>query len=272
MARQVGVPFAVFWIAATLGCSVVEVEVDSERQGLAPPWPGDTWETSTPSAEGIDPSVIEALVTDLGNGVYGLVDHFLLIRHGRIVADHRFDHDYPAIVAGQQGNHAHAAPDGGPQYDYDHTDWHPYYKGTDLHTLQSVTKSVTSAALGIAVDAGMIADVQVPVLPFFDAYEFDRSDPRLSAITLEDFLTMRSGIDWVTTSGLSSDEHSTIQLESSNEWVQFVLDRPMDTAPGTVFEYKRRSECPDRQDPPRGDGAARRSVGGGATLCPNRRR
>lgn len=38
-------------------------------------------------------------------------------------------------------------------YNYDHPDWHPYYRDTPLHTLQSVTKSVTSVAFGIAVDA-----------------------------------------------------------------------------------------------------------------------
>ena len=228
------IPLVMLSIAATLGCA--ELPTNGEPSDT-PVWPGETWDTSIPEAEGIDPAAIEALVADLDTGVYGLVDHFLLIRHGRIVVDRRLPHNYDAVVASQEGNHLHVAPDGGPQYDYDHTDWHPYYQRTDLHTLQSVTKSVTSAALGIAIDAGMIEDVHVPVLPFFDAYEFDRSDPRKSAITLEDFLTMRSGIDWVTTGGYESDEHSTSQLESSDAWVQFVLDRPMDTEPGSVFEY-----------------------------------
>lgn len=38
------------------------------------------------------------------------------------------------------------------QYNYNHPSWHPYYKQTELHTLQSVTKSVTSILLGIALD------------------------------------------------------------------------------------------------------------------------
>jgi hypothetical protein len=75
-------------------------------------------------------------------GVYGLIDHFLLIRHGRVVADHHFEHDYVTIASAYDPTNQ--------QYNYDHPEWHPYYRDTDLHTLQSVTKSVTSVALGIA--------------------------------------------------------------------------------------------------------------------------
>ncbi len=111
-------------------------------------WPGRTWPVSTPEAEGIDPAAIDSLVADIGKGEYGLVDHFLLIRHGRVVADHHFEHDYPSIASAYDPtNH---------QYNYDHPDWHPYYRNTDLHTLQSVTKSITSVALGIAIDEGHI--------------------------------------------------------------------------------------------------------------------
>ena len=59
-------------------------------------WPGETWPTSTPATEGIDPEAIDALVADIGSGEYGLVDAFLLVRHGKVVADYRFTHDYEA--------------------------------------------------------------------------------------------------------------------------------------------------------------------------------
>ena len=122
-------------------------------------WPGASWATSTPEAEGIDPSAVESLVTDLESGEYGLVDAFMLIRHGRVVANHRFRHDYETIAESYDTtNH---------QYNYDHPEWHPYLKGTDLHTLQSVTKSVTSAALGIAIDEGFLEGVEMPVMPAF---------------------------------------------------------------------------------------------------------
>ena len=59
------------------------------------------------------------------------------------------------------------------QYNYDHISWHPYYNNTELHTLQSVTKSITSMLLGIAVDKGLIPNIEVPALAFFDDYQVD---------------------------------------------------------------------------------------------------
>ena len=204
-------------------CSAQEA---SQENGA---WPAEEWPTSTAAAEGIDQGAIDSLVVDIENGDYGLVDHFLLIRHGRVVADYHFSQDYAAIAA-QYDTTEH-------QYNYDHPAWHPYYRDTDLHTLQSVTKSVTSAALGIAIDDGLIEGVHVPVLPFFEDYEHDVSDPRKHSITLEDFLTMRSGIEWNTSGAYGSGVHSTDHLEASGEWIQFVLDQPMDADPGVVYEY-----------------------------------
>jgi CubicO group peptidase (beta-lactamase class C family) len=192
-------------------------------------WPGETWPTSTAEAEGIAPEAIASLVTDLDSGDYGLVDAFLLIRNGRVVADHRFAHDYEALAAQYDtANHP---------YNYDHPDWHPYLQGGDLHTLQSVTKSVTSAALGIAIDDGLLGGVDTPVMPFFEAYAPYTTDARQAATTLEEFLTMRSGIEWNTSGPYGTGEHSTDRLESSDEWIRFVLDQPTDTTPGARFEY-----------------------------------
>jgi len=207
----------------------------ADEEGAAPPvqdtgiWPGESWATSTPEAEGIDSAAIDSLVADLASGDYGLVDAFLLIRNGKVVADHRFENNYDSIGALYDTTDY--------QYNYDHPDWHPYLKGSDLHTMQSVTKSVTSAALGIAVDDGLISGVDVPVYPFFADYAPFTTDVRKDATTLEDFLTMRSGIDWITEGGYIDSEHTTIKLEASDEWIRFVLDHPTDTIPGAVFEY-----------------------------------
>ena len=193
-------------------------------------WPGDTWATSTPAAEGIDPLAIDSLVADIEAGEYGLVDAFMLIRNGKVVADHRFAHDYVTISAQYEpADH---------QYDYDAPDWHPYLRGTELHTLQSVTKSITSAALGIAIDEGLLGNVDTPVMSFFEPYVPYVTDARKESTTLEDFLTMRSGIAWQT-EGVTygSGEHSTDLLEASDEWIRFVLDQPTDTTPGSRYEY-----------------------------------
>ena len=188
-----------------------------------PPWP-----SSTAEDEGINPLVVDSIHNEISAGTYGLIDRFLLIRNGKIVADYTYEQDYdPIMKQNDTTNH---------QYNYDHTDWHPYYQGTDLHTMQSVTKSVTSVLFGIAKDEGLIPSVDSPTLPFFTNYTTHQTDQRSASMTLEDLLTMRSGIEW-DEANYDEAHNSCILMEASDDWIQFVLDNPMDTMPGQQFEY-----------------------------------
>lgn len=192
-------------------------------------WPAESWPVSTPEAEGIRASALDSIDADIRAGRYGLMDHFLVIRHGRLVYDRRYEHDYVAVNEGRDTTDA--------IYNYDSPAWHPWYRGTDLHTLQSVTKSVTSLAMGIALDEGLIDSVGVPAMEYFEAYGPDMSDPRRARMTLQDLLTMRSGIDWNEMISYSDAENSAILLEASDDWIQYVIDRPMREEPGTRFDY-----------------------------------
>ena len=197
------------------------------------PWPGAEWPVSTPAAEGIDPDAIDALVADIDAGKYGLIDHFLLIRNGRVVTDRHWDHaaEYEAILAAQPDTTNH-------QYNYDHPAWHPFYRDTHMHSLQSVTKSVTSVAFGIAVDEGHINGVEGAAWSFLQAYAPDMSDLRRPDTTIEDFLTMRSGIAWANAGETYNDAvHPTVVMEGSDEWIRYAVSRPMATDPGTLFDY-----------------------------------
>ena len=193
-------------------------------------WPTDGWAVSTPEAEGMDGEAIKAAADAIEAGDYGLVDQFLLIRHGRVIADYRFEHDYETLNAKYEQTDS--------QYSYDNANWHPFYQNTNLHTLQSSTKSVTSAVMGIAVDKGLINSIDLPAMSFFVAYSLDLTDPRKAAITVEDLLTMRSGIAW-SKEGQSYDDptHPTIILENSDNWIDYILEQPMATDPGAVWDY-----------------------------------
>ena len=196
-------------------------------------WPGEAWPVSTPQAEGVDAAAIEALVRDIDAGRYGLIDHFLLIRNGYVIADHRWDHGerYAELLTQQPDTVLH-------QYNYDHPDWHPYYRDTDLHSLQSVTKSVMSVAFGVAVDAGYISGVDDAAWPWFADYGVDLADSQRAATTIEDFLTMRSGMDWALPGQPYTDEtHPTAILEGSDAWIEYVVEQPIGTDPGERFDY-----------------------------------
>jgi CubicO group peptidase (beta-lactamase class C family) len=185
------------------------------------------WETSNPEAEGIDPMVIDSIHQEIERGKYGLIDHFLLIRNGKVVFDNQYDQDYETIAM-QYDTTNH-------QYNYDHPSWHPYYNYTSLHSLQSVTKSVTSILLGIAIDEGLIPNTDAQAMSFFSTYEAGLADDRRKSINLENLLTMQSGIEWDEESYDGQDDCSL--MEGSDNWIQYVLDKPMDTIPGVAFEY-----------------------------------
>ncbi len=229
---------ALLALALLAGClpaadrSAADLPVDStEATPFA--WPAAEWPRSTPEAEGIDPAAIAALIADINAGRYGFIDHFLLIRNGRVIADHRLDHSaaYARLLTEQADTAPHP-------YNYDHPSWHPYYQGTDLHSLQSVTKSVLSVAFGIAIDRGLIPGVATPAWPWFESYGIDPGEPRRAAATIEDFLTMRSGIEWAgRNQGYDDETHPTVVLEASEDWIGYILSRPLTTDPGERFDY-----------------------------------
>ena len=226
MTRTIMKAFLCGGMLALAGCTP-NIETDG------PGWPGETWPVSTAEAEGVDPAAIDSLIADIDAGRYGLIDHFLLIRNGRVIADRHWDRaeTYAELLAAQEDTVDH-------QYNYDHPSWHPLYRETHLHSLQSVTKSVTSVALGIAVDEGHIPDVEAPVWPYFEMYDVDLADPRRAAASLEDFLTMRSGIDWaIPGQTYDDDTHPTTILEASDRWIDYVVAQPVGTEPGTRFDY-----------------------------------
>lgn len=64
-----------------------------------------------------------------------------------------------------------------------------------LHPIESVTKSILSIVIGIAVKRGSIRSMDQKIMEYFPAYK-DRAQPGWDAVTIRDLLTMKSGIDW----------------------------------------------------------------------------
>jgi CubicO group peptidase (beta-lactamase class C family) len=107
------------------------------------------------------------------------------------------------------------------------------YRSGDLHDLASVTKSVTSTLIGVAIGKGKLEGVHQAVLPLLALDSVANPDPRKQRLTIENFLSMSSGIacDWM------PDETTLEDMQHSADWVRFFLDRPMAAEPGTTFAY-----------------------------------
>ena len=187
------------------------------------------------------PGPLDAIAKDAEAGIYGNVDALLVIKDGRTVIDRAFTRDYKAISRGRVSDIGcgEGCADAAwmHEFNYLHPDFHPYYKGRGVHTLQSVTKSIAATVIGIAAARGDLgpAGLDRPIVDFFKGHTYP--DPRLSKATLRDLLTMRSGIEWHEQDRPLNDTNTTVQLEKSRDWMAFTLAQPMDSDPGTKWAY-----------------------------------
>lgn len=173
-------------------------EIDGRPLSLA-----DGWTTSSLDAEAIDPVRMGALQERIQRGELRGVDSLLIVRHGRL--------GYEAYFRG------------GP---------------AELHELQSVTKSVTSALVGAAILRGTLTDVQQPVasvLPSFATAAAD--DPPKANIRLVHLLTMSAGLDWDESWPYSDPRNTLAQMNASRDWEAYVLSRRAVEEPGSRFVY-----------------------------------
>lgn len=216
---------------AVLGLILATLQTPStaaaaERNPLV--WPTTAWPESTPEAQGIDRKTLEGFDRELKAGAQGYVDSMLVVRHGQVVFEREYVHDYDRLFAGR----------GAPGlYNYYDPAWHPYWKRSRLHTMQSVSKSVTSALIGIALRRGELPSIDVKMMPYFADFK-TKPDPRRDAMTLRDVLTMTTGIRWDESSTTYTDAtNNCAEMEATEDWIQYVLDQPMADDPGKTFVY-----------------------------------
>jgi len=162
-------------------------------------WPGETWERSTPEAQGVDSGeLLEAIkVMELPESG---VESMVIIRNGFIIAEF----------------------------------YREPFDSTTPHRINSCTKSFTSALIGIAIDEGLIKNENQPVLPFFD--EVENVDPKAAEITIKDLLTMQSGFEWKNNVPFFEQNDERLYQLQMNP-IEYVLSKPVIDTPGTVFHY-----------------------------------
>lgn len=105
----------------------------------------------------------------------------------------------------------------------------PGYRATRLANIKSASKSIIAALVGIAIERKMIRGVDEPIVRWFPELQKD-PDARKRAITIEDLLTMRSGLE-----PTSFDRYG--EWVASRNWIRYALERPMVSDPGTSMEY-----------------------------------
>ena len=165
-------------------------------------WPTKEWPRSTPSEQKLNKKILDQLVNQIREGKEFPDLHSLLIVRNRYLVVEEYFNGYSA---------------------------------EKIHMLQSVSKSFTSAVMGIAIEQGSIKGVNEKVLDFFkNIHDIKNMDDRKASMKFKDLLTMRSGTDYH--EGYSTSPHSQLnRLERG--WDLFYLNRPMESKPGTRFQY-----------------------------------
>src|SRR5437899_10570689 len=104
--------------------------------------------------------------------------------------------------------------------------------------MQSVSKTVSSIILGIAMTRGDFkAGLDTPLLKYFDVAKVKNVDDRKRRITLRHVLTMTTGLDWNEEVAYDDPKNDSSLMEATDDWVQYVIDRPMAEEPGKAFNY-----------------------------------
>jgi CubicO group peptidase (beta-lactamase class C family) len=166
---------------------------------------------ATPESVGIAGGKLSALAVRFEEWKEANLHGVVVVRHGKLAFEHYFRgfdlkaRDGPGII------------------DFD---------ATTTHDLRSMTKSVTALVLGVAIDRGIIADVDKSVLSFFPDYANLRT-PDKDRITIRHLLTMSMGLDW--NDGAPYTNENT--LNRAPDPYRYVLSLPVVEPAGSVWNY-----------------------------------
>ncbi|NHK30806.1 MAG: serine hydrolase [Asgard group archaeon] len=164
-------------------------------------WPTDDWITNNPIKQKMKNKLLNEMIEYIENYNenydFSDIDSIVVIKNGYIIKE-----------------------------------WYDYlWEADDIHVQWSVTKSFTCTLIGIAIKEGFIPNVNELVLDFFSDRTILNVDYRKEAITIEHLLLMSTGLDY------PGDDEIWLGWMNADDQVQYILDLPMATEPGTIFNY-----------------------------------
>jgi CubicO group peptidase (beta-lactamase class C family) len=106
-----------------------------------------------------------------------------------------------------------------------------------LHNVKSVSKSVVSLVVGIAIDRGLIGSVNEPIFSFFPELS-DLRTPEKDRIQLLHALTMSMGLEWVEATPATGDENNDeARMHRARDACRYVLGLAVTAPAGQEFFY-----------------------------------
>jgi CubicO group peptidase (beta-lactamase class C family) len=150
------------------------------------------WTKAAPTDAGLSEAKLRAMSAAVRSDEFKKIGSILIARHGKLVHEDYVDGD-----------------------------------AKTLRDTRSATKSITDVLIGIAIREGKLSGVDAKVLALLPerARRVQNPDPRKSAITVEDFLTMSSALECDDWNDASRGNEERMYLVE--DWAQFILDLPI---------------------------------------------
>lgn len=152
-------------------------------------WPTSEWVAADPEALGMDSKKLAGLEPVI-KSAYSNINGIVVVRKGHIAFERYYN------------------------------GWGP----DDVHHVASVTKSIISALIGIAIDAGYINSVDEKVLSFFPEYAAGAVSIQKRAVTIRHLLTMTAPFPFSWKPGDKTGQEPLDRLRRQKDWVKYTLD------------------------------------------------
>jgi CubicO group peptidase (beta-lactamase class C family) len=152
----------------------------------------DDWPTASSAQVGLSEARLRSLDAAIRSGEFNKIGSVLIARHGKLAYENYFDGD-----------------------------------AATLRDTRSATKTITGILIGIAIEEHKLSGVDAKVLDLLPerARRIQNPDPRKTAITIEDFLTMSSPLECDDWNDASRGNEERMYLVE--DWAQFILDLPI---------------------------------------------
>jgi CubicO group peptidase (beta-lactamase class C family) len=179
-------------VSGLVGCGPSAAELE---QVDYTPVPSDEWPVSTPEKQGLSPELVAELYYNASQleTAYSL----LVFKNGYLVAEDYFHIGQPDLQV----------------------------------NIHSVTKSINSALVGLALEEGCLTSLDQKLVAFFPELEHRITDERKKQITIRQMLQMRAGYGWEEATPEGTEWLFTGFHESN------LVDVPLVYDPGTSAEY-----------------------------------
>src|SRR5271166_3525312 len=182
---------AAVFFGIVLSCLPVGAQAPKTHDNFAPESKSDCWETSDASSASLDRAALSRMEHAIARGEFKKITTILVAHRGKLA-------------------------------------YEAYFEGAadDLRDTRSATKTITGMLAGIALDQHLLPGLDAKVLSYFpEKQPLANPDPRKTAITVEDLLTMSSLMECDDWNNFSRGNEERMYL--IEDWVKFFLDLPI---------------------------------------------